>query len=599
MTPTTTDPLDPTRDPAAPLPVATPAEVRAELLARVRRAPALPALALLLVVAGVVSGLVIPWTLGRIVDVVTGAAPRVPAVTGPVLLVAAAGLAQAVLTGWGNALVARGGEEIVADVRERAFGQALSVPLERLERTRTGDLVSRVSGDVAVLSEAVRALVPQLADAVLQIGLTLAALLLLDWRFALAALLAVPLQAHAVRWLLRTSRPVRQAERTAQSELAQTVLESVDGAHTVRAFRLVPHRTALAAGRSAATRDLALLSTRLGTRFFGKLNAAEWTGLSALLAVGYLLVRSGHAEVGTASAAALYFARLFGPINALLSSFDDVQSAGAAASRVVGLVRLPATDDEANPERPAPPGGTVELRGVGHAYVPGHPVLADIEVTLAAGERVAVVGASGAGKSTLARLVAGVHRPTTGRVLLGGRPLDELTPGQIRRSVALVSQETHVFAGTLAADLRLARPEATDPELRAALAEVRALPWVDGLPDGLETRVGRGGLRLTPVQAQHLALARLVLADPPIAVLDEATAEAGSAGSRVLEAAAERALAGRTAIIVAHRLTQAIRADRVLLLAHGHVLEQGTHDDLVSAGGRYAALWQAWSGARV
>jgi ATP-binding cassette subfamily C protein len=165
--------------------------------------------------------------------------------------------------------------------------------------------------------------------------------------------------------------------------------------------------------------------------------------------------------------------------------------------------------------------------------------------------------------------------------------------------VALVSQETHVFAGTLAADLRLARPEATDPELRAALAEVRALPWVDGLPDGLETRVGRGGLRLTPVQAQHLALARLVLADPPIAVLDEATAEAGSAGSRVLEAAAERALAGRTAIIVAHRLTQAIRADRVLLLAHGHVLEQGTHDDLVSAGGRYAALWQAWSGARV
>jgi ATP-binding cassette subfamily C protein len=598
MTPTTTDLPAATGDPAALLPTAAPAEVRAELLARVRRAPALPALALLLVVAGVVAGLVIPWTLGRIVDVVTGQAPHLSAVTGPVLLVAAAGLAQALLTGWGNALVARGGEEILADVRERAFGQALSVPLEQLERTGTGDLVSRVSGDVAVLSEAGRALVPQLADAVLQIGLTLGALLLLDWRFALASLLVVPLQAHAVRWLLRTSRPVRRAERTAQGDLAQTVLESVDGAHTVRAFRLVPRRTALAAARSETTRDLALLSTRLGTRFFGKLNAAEWTGLSALLAVGYLLVRSGHAEVGTASAAALYFARLFDPINALLSSFDDVQSAGAAASRVIGLVRLPATESEADADEPAPVSGTVELRGVHHAYVPGHPVLTGVEVTLAAGERVAVVGASGAGKSTLARLVAGVHRPTAGRVLLGGRPLDELTPGQIRRTVALVSQETHVFAGTLAADLRLARPEATDAELRAALAEVAALTWVDGLPEGLETRVGQGGLRLTPVQAQQLALARLILADPPVAVLDEATAEAGSAGSRVLEAAAERALAGRTAIVVAHRLTQAVRADRVLLLADGRVVEQGTHEELVAANGHYAALWQAWSGAR-
>ncbi|MER8101348.1 ABC transporter ATP-binding protein [Kitasatospora sp. NPDC094016] len=607
MTQLLTDPRGGATPPDAPepLPTAGAAETRAEIAGRLLRHPWQSAAALFLVVAGVVAGLVVPRALGHLVDLVVAGGHRTSAVTGPALLIAAACLAQALFAGWGRALVARRGEEVLAGLRESALGSALSTGLARLERSGSGDLVARVSGDVTVLGEAVRTLVPQLIGAVLEIGLTLAALLLLDWRLALAALAAVPLQVYAVRWLRRRSGPVRRQERIAQGEQAQQILESVNGVHTVRAFGLGPQQLASVEQRSSAARDLALRSTHIGTRFFGKLNGAELTGLTGLLVVGYLLVRSGTIEVGTASAAALYFLRLFDPINGLLSTVDEVQSAAAAADRVVGLARLP----QARASEPQAPGATaaprprgrgaaVELRAVGHAYLPGHRVLRELELTLAAGERVAVVGTTGAGKSTLARLVAGVYPPSEGRILFDGRPADELTSGEMRRMVALVNQETHVFAGTLADDLRLARPDAGDEELRAALSTVEAWDWAAALPQGLATVVGQGGAQLTPIQAQQLALARLVLADPPVAVLDEATAEAGSAGSRILEAAAERALAGRTALVVAHRLTQSVRADRVLVLEDGLLVEQGGHDQLVAAGGRYAQLWAAWIGAR-
>jgi ATP-binding cassette subfamily C protein len=239
--------------------------------------------------------------------------------------------------------------------------------------------------------------------------------------------------------------------------------------------------------------------------------------------------------------------------------------------------------------------GGVAIAGVGHEHVPGRAVLQDVTLDVAPGERLAVVGPSGAGKTTLARIVAGVLAPTRGDVALGGVPAAAAERG---KDMALITQEVHVFAGPLADDLRLAAPEATDQDLHEALRRVGADGWVAALPDGLATVVGDGGHALTALQAQQLALARLLLRGAPVVVLDEATAEAGSAGARVLERAADAVLDGRTALVVAHRLTQARSADRIVVLDAGRVVEVGDHDALLAAGGRYAALWSAWSAPR-
>ncbi|MGH8904436.1 MAG: ATP-binding cassette domain-containing protein, partial [Egibacteraceae bacterium] len=323
---------------------------------------------------------------------------------------------------------------------------------------------------------------------------------------------------------------------------------------------------------------------------------AELIGTSSVLLVGFMLVRADAITIGAATAAALYFIRLFDPINTLLGLVDEAQEATAGLARLVGVTQLPRPGPDGETGEPADSSITVDT--VGHAYTPGHDVLTGVDLTLRPGERVALVGASGAGKTTLAKLIAGVHNPSAGQVRIGGVAVAELDPAAPRAAVVLVTQEVYTFAGTLTDDLRLARPGATEAELAAALDKVGALAWARALPDGLATVVGAGGHRLTATQAQQLALARLVLADPLVAILDEATAEAGSAGARVLEAAALRALDGRTALVVAHRLTQAASADRIVVLDTGRVVEIGRHADLASGDGPYARLWTAWSRAR-
>ena len=487
-------------------------------------------------------------------------------------------------------LIARITEPALAQVREDVIDTALHLPTSRVEQAGQGDLLSRVGDDIALVSTAVSQVIPSLVYSVVNIVFGAAGIFFVDWRLGLAGLVAVPFYVAALRWYLPRSAPFYARERVAQGERSEALVSGIYGASTLRAYRLNAKYLDRIDERSAEAMHISIERFKLVGRFFGRINRAEFAGMTMLMAVGFFFVRNDMLTVGAVTSAALYFHKMFGPMAGLIFQFDAAQSAGASLARIAGVILMP---HELGKSRASAPDKTLRIDSISHHY-DADDVLHQVSVTLVPGERVALVGQTGAGKSTLAAIAAGILSPTGGQVRLGDLDIEALDPVTLRKDVVLLSQEVHVFAGTMAEDLRMVSPDASDGALLAALDAVGA-DWFHALPDGLETIVGESAYALTPMQAQHLALARLILADPAIAILDEATAEAGSTGARELEDAALAATEGRTALIVAHRLTQAESADRVIVLDGGRIIEHGTHDDLVAAGGRYADLWQAWS----
>ncbi|WP_127504887.1 ABC transporter ATP-binding protein [Actinoplanes solisilvae] len=529
---------------------------------------------------------VVPVTaLGLLVDLVRDGAASTALV--PIgLLVAGIALLGGLAAGATTTLVSRLGERILAHLREDVVSVSLRLPAHTLDRAGRGDLLARVGADVAAVGTAAAEVLPTVISAVFLGLLSVTAMFGLDWRLGLTGLAALPAYLLALRWYLPRSAPIYAGERAAVGARAQLLMESLQGVRTVHAYRLEARHLTAIEGASVRARELSVGVFALFTRFVGRINRAELLGLAMILVAGFWFVRDGTVTVGETAAAAVLFHRLFNPVSMVLFTFDEIQAAGAGLARLVGVGLLPVVPAGTEPLAAA----DLTLRDVTFGYEARVPVLRGISLRVAPGERVALVGSTGAGKTTVASIAAGILRPDSGAATAGGVPVDRLTPG----AVAIISQETHVFAGPLIEDLRLAGPGASTETVEAALERVGALDWARGLPGGLGTVVGEGGHPLTAAQAQQLALARLVLLDPAIAILDEATAEAGSAGARELEESALAATKGRTTLLVAHRLTQAAGADRIVVLEHGSVLEEGTHDDLVAAGGRYATLWSAW-----
>jgi len=574
------------------LPIASRGETTrlAATLLRSHRRPLIISAAAFVVVG--LAGLVAPWILGEIVDTVTTDGESSTVLRGA-LLIAGASIVAGIGTSLSVTYLAKAGEPALAELREQALDRALHLDSNRLEEAGAGDLLSRMGDDVRAVAESLTQIIPLLIGSLVAVVFTAGGLFALDWRLGLAGLASAPFYALGLRWYLPKSGPYYQRERIAQGERAEVLVSGVQGASTLRALSREQAQIDRITHHSHHAMTITLDVFTLLTRFGARTNRSELIGLGLVLGTGFFLVRDDLTTVGAVTAAALYFHRLFNPIGALLMIFDDIQSAGASLARLAGVAMLepPPAPDTSSPVHD----GRFELVGIGHAYVDGHPVLSDVTLRLTDGERVALVGATGAGKSTLGAIAAGLLEPTSGSVRIGGFPLGSLDPSHVRAGIALVTQDVHVFSGTVRENIDLARPTADDDEIRAALSTVRAASWVDALPDGLDTVVGEHGHSLSPSQAQQLALARVVLHDPLVAVFDEATAEAGSSGARELEEAAIAVTRGRTSLVVAHRLTQAQSADRVVVMHDGRIVEEGTHDDLVAAGGRYAELWSAWS----
>ncbi|HCB07652.1 MAG TPA: multidrug ABC transporter ATP-binding protein, partial [Nocardioides bacterium] len=505
---------------------------------------------------------------------------------------------QTVLTRYARLTSQVLGEQVLAELREDFVSNALALPVGVVESAGSGDLLTRTSRDVDQLGWSVRWALPEWTIAVITAVATFIAAITVGWWVLLPVALGLPPLVIGLRWYLARAKAGYLRESATYSAINATLTETVEGARTVEALGLGPERIRAIDADVKDSYDAERYTLYLRTVFFPSMELSYLIPTVATLLLGGYLYTQGSVSLGEVTTAVLYVQMLIDPVDRIVSILDELQMGAASLARLLGVAQVP---DDRSVTGAQPAGENLDAADVRFSYVEGRDVLHGVDLALGVGERVAMVGPSGAGKSTLGRLLAGIHPPRTGHVTVGGVGLVELPLADLRGHVALVTQEHHVFVGTLRENIALAAPPGVtgrveDDDIRSALAAVDALEWVEALPEGLDTVVGSGGRALTAAQAQQIALARLVLADPHTLVLDEATSLIDPRAARHLERSLAAVLDGRTVIAIAHRLFSAHDADRVAVVEDGLITELGSHDELVAAGGSYAALWDSWNG---
>ncbi|MFW6091703.1 MAG: ABC transporter ATP-binding protein [Actinomycetota bacterium] len=573
------------------LPVADAGAVRRSTLELIRGDGRAVLGVLLLTCAASAAGLAGPWLLGLIVDEVEGGAATAT-IDRLALAIVGFAAAQLLLTRFARLAAHRVGERFLARLREQFVDRTLGLPTTVVERAGTGDLMMRSTGDVAVVGYTLRDAAPEVFVSAVRAVFIVGAVFVLHPLLGLLALAGAPLVWWVSRWYLHRARTAYLAEGAAKSELSESLAATTEGARTVEAFGLQRRRIDTGDASIAAAHATRVRTLFLRSFLYPVVDVAHAMPVAAMVFLGGLFYTRDVVTLGAVIAASLYMWQLVDPVDRILMWMEQLQQSAASLARIIGVGQVGGVVAAA---RGVPVDDRIEVSDVRFSYTGDHDVLHGVDLTVQPGERLAIVGPSGAGKSTLGRLLAGVDRPRRGSVTVGRVPVADLAPEVLRERILLVTQEHHIFLGTLRDNVSIAAPSADDEAMLAALAAVGA-DWAGVLPDGLDTELGSHRTQLDAAQAQQVALARVVLADPHTVVLDEATALLDPTTARQTERSLAAALAGRTVIAIAHRLHTAHDADRIAVMDEGTIVEVGGHGELVAAGGHYGALWRSWHG---
>ncbi len=517
----------------------------------------------------------------------------------PILLIVSAyliaGIFGAVLISHFTVLSARISQAVLIDLRKRVFRHSQRLSLEFHESYTSGRLIARQTSDLESVRELLDEGITGLVRGILYMGFIAVALVLLDpWSALVLAFALIPL-VFLTRWFQKRSQTRFRATRVFSARLIVQFVETMTGIRAVKAFRKEARNAKEFGDIVEGYRDANAQAIRLFGIFDPGLILIGNVTVAAVLLVGGFRVVSGGLEIGALLAVVLYTRRFFDPMEEMAQFYNSYQSAAAALEKISGVLEEePGVVDPTHPVDLWQSNGAVDFTDVRFEYQPGRVILPDFGLHIPAGQTIALVGSTGAGKSTLAKLMARFYDPTAGSVTLDGIDLRSLHPKDLRRAIVMVTQEAYLFSGSVAENIALGKPDASFEEIQRAARAVGADPFIRALPDGYDTDVNKRGGRVSAGQRQLLSFARAFLADPAVLILDEATASLDIPSERLVQEGLTTLLADRTAVIIAHRLSTVAIADRVLVMEHGRIVEDGAPADLIAGTGRFAKLHAAW-----